>query len=1194
MTPRRLIEASLRHYWRANLGLLLGVLVAAAVLTGALAVGDSVRASLRRHALQRLGWAGHALAAGDRFLPETPALAEFRDDQPPHVVPLLLLRGSASGDSARAGDVQIIGVRGDFWALADRPLAPEVAQPFQAVQGAQAGKPVPPDLPDDGVVLNRRLAGRLQAKVGDWVTLRALRPTRLPREAGLNHEPLTAGFRARVAAIADDDQLGPFNLESTQLPASNAFIPLATLQKRIDQPGRANLYLTHAAEDTRFGGGSWGFNPEMRFVRLEDLELELRKTARGQLELRSRRMFLEVEPDALDPTPQARVFTWFVNELRLGEKATPYSFVAAIQADPGTMGGLPADLRDDEIVINQWLADDLGAKVSDRIELKYYVLGPLRGLEQKSRAFRVRAVLPMADPLWDRQLMPDIPGLTDSASCRDWKSGLPIDTGVIRDKDEEYWKRLGGTPKAVVSLKAGQEMWASRYGQLTALRWTLGEPETALRSRIEGSVLKQLPPERLGLVFQPVRERALKAASQAVDFAQLFLGLSSFLLVAAALLAALLLVLAVQQRLGEVGTLLAVGLPPRRVRNLLLLELLAVAGAGAVAGCAAGLLYTWAVLHGLATVWRPAVGGADIALSVSPLSLLLSLVATMALAAGAGWLTLRRQLRRNVRELLAGGGEEAVSPPGRRPYALIVALVCGGAGAAVLAVWTLRHATGAMPFFLAGALLLVAGLALCRWLLGTDTTGVSRSTGVSVAAATLSPVKNAGKPAETQKHGQDAHATHGRDARATHGRDAHATLSLPRLALRNAARRRFRSLAVIGLLACGTFLVVAVGAQRRTAGSLARADSPTGGFDLLANLTVPLPYDPAAGAGRKALGLDKRPDVQVVPLRLHEGDDASCLNLNRAQSPRLLGVPSDDPAWDARFHFARATAGLNVRDGWRLLEARTATGPGGVPVVPAAGDESTVTWALGRKLGDELDYVGRDGQRFRVRIVAILDDSILQGHLMISRRHFEGEEPLLATEGYARLLVQLLPLRGEGREGVSGDPSPGLRPTSPSGRGVAVAAAMRRAGADLGIEITPAPQRLAELYAIQNTYLSVFQSLGAMGLLLGSAGLALVVMRNILERRAELALLRAVGYSAGAVRRLVLGEHWALLAAGLAVGAGAGLAAVAPVLRANPLAAPWALLAAAVLGAASAGAMSVWLSARWAMSGPLLAALRSE
>ena len=71
---------------------------------------------------------------------------------------------------------------------------------------------------------------------------------------------------------------------------------------------------------------------------------------------------------------------------------------------------------------------------------------------------------------------------------------------------------------------------------------------------------------------------------------------------------------------------------------------------------------------------------------------------------------------------------------------------------------------------------------------------------------------------------------------------------------------------------------------------------------------------------------------------------------------------------------------------------------------------------------------------------------------------------------------------------------------------------------------------------MQNTYLATFQSLGGLGLLLGTIGLAVVQWRNVLERRGELALLRAAGFPARMLAILVALENVLLLLLGLGVG----------------------------------------------------------
>src|SRR5262249_30524809 len=121
---------------------------------------------------------------------------------------------------------------------------------------------------------------------------------------------------------------------------------------------------------------------------------------------------------------------------------------------------------------------------------------------------------------------------------------------------------------------------------------------------------------------------------------------------------------------------------------------------------------------------------------------------------------------------------------------------------------------------------------------------------------------------------------------------------------------------------------------------------------------------------------------------------------------------------------------------------------------------------------------------------------------------------------------------------------------APRGREREVKEILETALAERGFEVTPTAQRLAAYLAVENTYLSTFQALGGLGLVLGSLGLAVVLLRGAWERRGELALLRALGWRRGALGWLVLAENGFLLLLGLGAGTASALLAVAPHLAA--------------------------------------------
>jgi hypothetical protein len=320
-------------------------------------------------------------------------------------------------------------------------------------------------------------------------------------------------------------------------------------------------------------------------------------------------------------------------------------------------------------------------------------------------------------------------------------------------------------------------------------------------------------------------------------------------------------------------------------------------------------------------------------------------------------------------------------------------------------------------------------------------------------------------------------------------------------------------------------------------------------------------HDLASGAGREFYGLgeDELAGVEVVPLRVRAGDETSCLNLDQPRRPRLLGAEST--RLRGRFRFAARERATD--EPWTLLDDDLGAG-----VVPAIVDATSLQWTLHKALGDELELVDGRGAPFRARVVATLADSILQGDVLIARRQFER---LFPDEVGERAFLVDVP---RGREGT-------------------LAARLSRALADEGLVLVPARERLDLLHGVQNTYLAIFQALGGLGLVLGSAGCLALVLRSAIERRGELALLQAVGFSRGELRLLFLGEQGGLVWAGLLAGALAGTLVVLPRLEPGSLDA-LRTLAGLLAAVAVAGVLWVWLGSLPALRGSALEALKRE
>jgi hypothetical protein len=396
-------------------------------------------------------------------------------------------------------------------------------------------------------------------------------------------------------------------------------------------------------------------------------------------------------------------------------------------------------------------------------------------------------------------------------------------------------------------------------------------------------------------------------------------------------------------------------------------------------------------------------------------------------------------------------------------------------------------------------------------------------------------------------------------------------VGVARLGVRNGARCPSRSVLTAGLLACATFVIVAVAANRHTpADRPPEKSSGDGGFALMAESVVPLQQDLDTPAGREALGVPRAAaaafeGARLMPCRLRPGDDTSCLNLYAPGRPRIVGVPEAMiERGGFRFRSSLAATAAEKANPWLLL--RKDCGPG---VAPVFGDYNTVMWVLHSGLGGELPVTNERGETVRLRFVGLLQASVFQSELIMSEQQFLSMFP--GQTGYSVFLIE-----------------------APFERIAQVAQALEQSLAEFGFDATRTAERLAGFAVVENTYLSMFQLLGGLGLALGALGLGTLMLRNVLERRGELALLRALGFRRRAMAMLVFAENGFLLVLGLASGTLSALVAVAPHLFGAGGEMPWAALGLTLAGVLAAGLVAGAFAMRAAMRVPMIEALRKE
>ncbi|RLS78541.1 MAG: hypothetical protein DWI03_03935 [Planctomycetota bacterium] len=1090
-----------RAWWPQVAALAAACGVVAATLVGALGVGSAMQRGLRSLALDRLGRIDAAVLADGFFrrqlVDEIDAptnAASVHAGPAERLVPALVLEATADA-GGRTSRITLLAC--------DDPAALGFTPP-------------PPPLEADSALVNGPLAAALGLADGAAFVLRLPRRSSVPADSPLGRRTAESnGRRLRVTAVLPEHGVARFSLRPTVVTAPLAVVPLAAARDLLQQGDVINAAFAVGGGDDAPASADRAARLHARLrPQLADLGLALTPAAddAASVRLTSRRLIIPPEVDdaadrILTPLGGRPSLAFLATVIRPVEAdgsaaraAIPYSTVLGIDGTSHPAGDLVDDTgkllptpTDDEIIVDRWMADDLQAQghplaVGDRISIGYFLPETVGGsVAEGAATLRISGIAAMRGAAVARELVPDVEGITDEASIADWDPPFPFDQSRVRttpphDEDDRYWKDHGTTPKAFVSLATARRLAGSRFGGTTA--WHVPRQRVPAIDDAARALAEAIPAQAAGLRAVPLRADALRASRGATPFGGLFLALSSFVVTAGLVLEWLLFSLLVAARRRDVGTLAAIGWPPRRLTLLLLAVAGLAASAGVGAGAIAGPAWTGFLLGMLGKSWNADVdGGSAAVFTALPAAvdiwpgalaaLVVSLAAVARAASRAGYLPPLALLRR-------GDDRDAAMPSMRRGFAPLLAALALGAAlvAAAAGRWSTPQAALGL-FFTAGLSALVGTLALVRlWLRGPRTQ--------------TPPVA-----------------------------------SLPALAGRNLGQRPARAFSVAAIVAAAQFLVVAVSsfAQRPPTRPEDRA-SPTGGWTTIATFGTPTSVDPSDPAMRDSLGVSSAgltalDGCTVARLRTNGGDDASCTNLYAAAQPTVLGVGPDFIARGGFRFVAHAGDAAAAGNPWTLLDAPTRS------AIPAILDQATAQWAL--KLGGvgaRFSLLDEAGRPVDLEIVALLEPGILQGSVIVAERNFQRLFP--GRSGYGMALVDAAHVAGAARAEVP--------------------AALAAAWADAGVKLVPAVERLRSLQAVQNTFLSAFQALGTLGLLLGTAGVAAVQVQGTVERLDAFALLRAIGFTLGRIRLLLVLETLLPVAAGLAAGTLAGSLAVTPAL----------------------------------------------
>ncbi len=945
MTLFRLVIRSLCYYWRTGAVVVFGLAVATAVIVGSLVVGDSVKGSITDTATARLGRIDNALIARRFFHAELASDLQHAASlagKVKQVVPLTILRGAAESVTTEAvlPKVAVNGVDDSFWTL------------FPGCLGFH--------LTGRETAVNSSLARELGVGVGDSILVNVDKEGAVPSGTLFAHkssEETLSSLRLDVVRVLDDHGVGGFRLDAGADTLRSVFVSREWLMSEIGKDGMANVLVTEPVRDTGEDTvpelqaalkplctiGDFGLkvvpNVPQNCVSLESIGMLLdgRQVIAGEDAAR--------KCGARSALTSVYLATKIQNLDHPGASLA-YSVVAAVQPlapFPIRPGGSSL-LDNGGIWLNTWAAEDLKARVGDRIELAYLVPRPDGAYRDAELHLTLRGIVDMVGPANDRNLVPAFEGITQAESIDDWNPPFPVDLSLVTERDETYWKLHKTTPKAFVSLNTMRGIWMStssgrHAGWVTSVRVAAGSGRTTtvLSKRFGHTLIQSLSAEDEGMLFRPIRRQVIASSAGTTDFGQLFMAMSFFLVVSGAGLAAMLMRLSVEQRGAESGVMLACGFRQASVSLVIFCQGTLLAILGVVAGVPLGVLYASGVIAGLRTRWIDAVGTTSVWLHISTESLVIGAFFGLLVGMISMWWSVRQLRKTNALRLLSGWRALGVliskKADGRNKLALAACMLT----AVGMMASSLSGSSPQMGFFGGGAALLAAGLVGSNMLL-------IRAMQIRMSLPTLGG-----------------------------------------MALRSAAANRSRSLLVIALLASAAFITIAVAANTRdySRTDYGRRDSGTGGFALRAVSALPIHYDLGSPKGRENLGFSRDDEkafegVRVVSFLMSPGDDISCLNLAKPQYPRVIAV---NRQMMERGGFDITTMKPSPNP-WTLLQA------GAGRAIPVFGDSSSVVWNLHSGLGKTYNTLGADGKPVAMRFVGLLSQSIFASELLMSEDRF--------------------------------------------------------------------------------------------------------------------------------------------------------------------------------------------------------------
>jgi ABC-type antimicrobial peptide transport system permease subunit len=1144
----RIALRNLRGLSKMNLALLSATCVSTIVITGSLIAGDSLRESITNAAYENLSEVDE-IATSYRLLNASVLTGLSEDesfmDEVDHLSPLIHMRGIVEDPTtgARTQTAYVIGFDYTFLAFGD----------MISLDGTKLDY----SLAENEVYLNEVLADEIGAGKGDRVNISFSKLDQTFEAIFLGDQEKT---NLKVQLIVRDviraESLGRFQLNANRNPPQNIYVSLESLQKVLGTQDSVNMILVSNNGDVKEGVESCEVvssnleNALDEVVGYKDAGFKLiRNPEKGYLKLEAGDVFFSYDyyellstSSALDDLDSASpIITYFWNSLSLENRLVPYSTVTAFDSDldekfglftiNGTSEKISGELEKNEIIINNWTADRLQAKIGDVVSMNYSMMDDFYNIRYVTEDFTIKYIVAMEGKANDSMLMPDFPGIEGASTVLDWDPPFSVDLTLITDEDEKYWEDFKGTPKAFISLEAGAELWDTDIGNITQIRLLPKDSNlSALMQQVEGVLDDYVGMGEASLQVRSVKLDAINSAEGTDIFTGMFLAFSAACIMAAVVLIILLIKLRIESRSSEIGILRAIGFKIGAVNHIFLLEGTILSIIGGFFGVILGFLFGIFLIGGMNTFWSAIVEGSPVVFYFTPDSLVVGFTSGIIISIITMILTLRFEGRKTVIESL-----RKISQVKEKKKGLILPMLAfflGLAAFASLPVMGMElksqiglFALGFGPLLLiysisqlhftrsgrnidnwAGSAIVVITLFLMLYFIETvSLMELFFLSGFLLLCGFLLMFYHSLMKVERTSFDEVEKIKVLKGKR-----------WLFELARKNVARRPTRTMFMAILFSLTLFVLVSLTINLQGAMiDVEMAVKESGGsYHIMGESTTPIFANLADETSREGSNIQSMvfEDLEVEQFKTKGDVGGTCSNLNRIANPRIIGA-NESFFNDNTFVFISTEDGGSEDDPWSMLKDSSKEGE-----VPAVGDYNTIVWILGLDVGSTIPVVDEAGETVDLKIVGIIGNSIFQGSLIIWDEYFDELYP--TNNGF-----QLFLFRSNEKD---------IRPQM-----IELESALSRYGFDaFSVESV-----VVENILIENTYISIFQVILIFGLIIGTLGFGIVASRNMMERIREIGILRAIGFSKELVLRILVLENSYVILCALAIGTVSGILA---------------------------------------------------